>query len=121
VDYCRAAPHNAKVKHLPERNGEFSTAQSGEITTATDSDLGLDEIARWTRPILTGCVRYYGRFYPSRLREQLRTIDAFIVRWVSRKYKRFRGHTLAAWDWLRSLKRRNHAMFAHWTLGPAVG
>ena len=71
------------------------------------SDLELDEIARWTRPFLSGWVRYYGRFYPSKLREELRTIDAFIVRWVSRKYKRFRGHTLAAWDWLRSLKRRN--------------
>ena len=35
--------------------------------------------------------------------------------------KRFRGHTLAAWDWLRSLKRRNPTMFAHWTLGPAAG
>jgi RNA-directed DNA polymerase len=85
------------------------------------SDLELDEIARWTRPVLSGWVRYYGRFYPSKLREELRTIDAFIVRWVSRKYKRFRGHTLAAWDWLRSLKRRNPAMFAHWTLGPAAG
>ena len=71
------------------------------------SDLDLEEIARWTRPFLSGWVRYYGRFYPSKLREELRTIDAFIVRWVSRKYKRFRGHTLAAWDWLRSLKRRN--------------
>lgn len=85
------------------------------------SDLELDEIARWTRPILSGWVRYYGRFYPSKLREELRTIDTFIVRWVSRKYKRFRGHTLAAWEWLRSLRRRNPAMFAHWTLGPAAG
>ncbi len=59
------------------------------------SDLDLDEIARWTRPFLSG--------------------------WVSRKYKRFRGHKLTAWDWLRSLKRRNPAMFAHWTLAPAVG
>jgi RNA-directed DNA polymerase len=85
------------------------------------SDLELEEIARWTRPFLSGWVRYYGRFYPSKLREELRTIDAFIVRWVSRKYKRFRGHTLAAWDWLRSLKGRNPTMFAHWTLGPAAG
>ena len=64
--------------------------------------LSWTEIARWSRPFLSGWVRYYGRFYPSKLREELRTIDAFIVRWVSRKYKRFRGHTLAAWDWLRS-------------------
>ena len=85
------------------------------------SDLELDEIAGWARPFLSGWVRYYGRFYPSKLREELRTIDAFIVRWVSRKYKRFRGHTLAAWDWLRSLKRRNPDLFAHWALGPAAG
>ena len=28
---------------------------------------------------------------------------------------------MAAWDWLRSLKRRNPTMFAHWTLGSAAG
>ena len=85
------------------------------------SDLDLEEIAKWARPTLAGWVRYYGRFYPSKLREELRTIDAFIVRWVSRKYKRFRGRTLAAWEWLRSLRRRNPAMFAHWALGSAAG
>jgi RNA-directed DNA polymerase len=85
------------------------------------SDLDLEEIAKWVRPALSGWVRYYGRFYPSRLREALRTIDAFIVRWVSRKYKRFRGHNLAAWEWLRSLRRRNPKLFAHWTMGPAAG
>jgi RNA-directed DNA polymerase len=81
------------------------------------SDLELKEIADWVRPTLAGWVRYYGRFYPSKLREELRTIDAFIVRWVSRKHKRFRGHTLAVWDWLRSLRRRNPTLFAHWALG----
>ena len=85
------------------------------------SDLELEEIAKWARPTLAGWVRYYGRFYPSKLREELRTIDAFIVRWVSRKYKRFRGHTMAAWDWLRSLRRRNPTLFAHWAMGSAAG
>ena len=40
-------------------------------------DLELEEIAKWARPTLTGWVRYYGRFYPSKLREELRTIDGF--------------------------------------------
>ena len=84
------------------------------------NDLELAQIAAWVRPVLTGWVRYFGRFYPSKLQEELRTIDAFIVRWAIRKYKRFRGHTLAIWDWLRSLKRRDPALFAHWSLGPAV-
>jgi group II intron reverse transcriptase/maturase len=81
------------------------------------SDLELEDIAKWVRPVLTGWVRYYGRFYPSKLRGELRTIDAFIVRWASRKYKRFQGHTTATWAWLRALKRRNPSLFAHWTLG----
>ena len=81
------------------------------------SDLELEDIAKWVRPVLTGWVRYYGRFYPSKLRGELRTIDAFIVRWASRKYKRFQGHTMATWAWLRALKRRNPSLFAHWTLG----
>ena len=84
-------------------------------------DLELENIADWARPVLAGWVRYYGRFYPSKLREELRTIDAFIVRWVSRKYKRFRGHTMAAWEWLRSLRRRSPNLFAHWALGPTAG
>jgi RNA-directed DNA polymerase len=86
------------------------------------NDLSLQDIADWVRPILSGWVRYYGRFYPSKLRAELRTIDAFIVRWAIRKYKRFRGHTQAVWEWWRSLKRRNPNLFAHWSgPEPAVG
>jgi putative transposase len=31
------------------------------------------------------------------------------------------GHTLASWEWLRSLRQRNPNLFAHWALGPAAG
>jgi RNA-directed DNA polymerase len=65
----------------------------------------------------SGWVRYYGRFYPSKLRGELRTIDPFGVRWASRKDKRFQGHTMATWAWLRALQRRNPSRFAHWMLG----
>jgi RNA-directed DNA polymerase len=84
------------------------------------NDLELADIAKQVRPVLTGWVRYYGRFYPSKLQEELRTIDAYIVRWATRKYKRFQGHTLATWDWLRSVKQRNPGLFAHWSLGPTA-
>jgi len=86
------------------------------------NDLELQDIADWVRPILSRWVRYYGRFYPSKLRAELRTIDAFIVRWAIRKYKRFRGHIKAVWDWLRALKRRTPNLFAHWRgVEPAAG
>jgi len=62
------------------------------------SDLDLDAIAEWVCPVLRGWVNYYGRFYPSQLRDELRTIDKFLVRWLHRKYKRFRGHTMKKWN-----------------------
>jgi group II intron reverse transcriptase/maturase len=84
------------------------------------NDLELVDIAKRVRPVLTGWVRYYGRFYPSKLQEELRTIDTYLVRWATRKYKRFQGHTMATWDWMRAVKRRNPGLFAHWSLGPTA-
>jgi len=85
------------------------------------NDLPLAEIAEWTRPVLLGWVRYYGRFHRSALRGALRTLDSFIVRWAQRKYKRLRGHTKQAWDWLRRLQARQPTLFAHWLTAAPVG
>lgn len=85
------------------------------------NDLELADLARWTRPVLAGWVRYYGRFHPSALSCALRTVDRFLVRWVQRKYKRLRGHYLRAWDWLRRVKARSPDLFAHWLTEVAVG
>jgi Group II intron, maturase-specific domain len=51
------------------------------LATASAQRLGVARYSRLGRPVLTGWVRYYGWFYPSKLRAELRTIDAFIVRW----------------------------------------
>ena len=85
------------------------------------NDLGLGEIARWTRPVLVGWLRYYGHFYPSALHRALRTLDRFLVRWVRRKYKRFRDHAMRARDWLNRLRARQPTLFAHWGLRSTVG
>jgi len=85
------------------------------------NDLELVEVAQWARPVLLGWVRYYGRFRPSALRGALRTLDHFLVRWAQRKYKRLRGRTMQAWDWLRRIKARQPTLFAHWGLESTVG
>lgn len=85
------------------------------------NDLALEDLAQWTRPVLAGWVRYYGRFHPSVLCGALRTLDKFLVRWVQRKYRRLRNHYLQAWDWLRRVKARRPRLFAHWISEVAVG
>jgi group II intron reverse transcriptase/maturase len=84
-------------------------------------DLALEKIARWTRPMLLGWVQYFGRFHRSALRVALRTLDSFIVRWAQRKYKRLRGHSKRAWDWLRGVQSRQPNLFAHWLKESPVG
>jgi RNA-directed DNA polymerase len=85
------------------------------------NDLALENLDQWTRPVLLGWVRYYGRFYPSALHRALRTLNRFLVRWAQRKYKRLRGHEMRAWDWLNGLRARQPALFAHWSLAATVG
>ena len=85
------------------------------------NDLELAEVVRWAQPVIRGWVQYYGRFRPSALLGALRTINHFLVRWAQRKYKKLRGRTMQAWDWLRRVQIRQPTLFPHWGLGATVG
>lgn len=84
-------------------------------------DLGLDDLVRWTRPVIQGWTLYYGRFHPSALERALKTLDAYLVRWAQRKYKHLKRHKSRAWDWLTRLKSREPTLFPHWQLAATVG
>ena len=81
------------------------------------SDKTITDLARFINPIVQGWINYYGRFYKSGLYPLLRRINEYLLRWATRKYKRLRGHLLRAVRWLRSVARREPALFAHWRLG----
>jgi RNA-directed DNA polymerase len=78
------------------------------------SRYSLAELLRRMRPVVTGWVRYYGLFHPSRLQYALKPLDYHLVRWAQRKYKRLRGHLSRAWDWLTRLRRANPTLLPHW-------
>ena len=41
-------------------------------------------------PIVRGWMNYYGAFYPSALSTLLARINTYLMRWVRKKYSRFR-------------------------------
>ena len=47
------------------------------------------ELARAINPIVSGWMQYYGRFYPSKLYPLLARINAYLVRWIRNKYRRY--------------------------------
>jgi RNA-directed DNA polymerase len=55
-------------------------------TSLTEKDL-----ADWINPIVRGWMNHYGAFYRSALYPLLERINAYLLRWVRRKYKRLRG------------------------------
>ena len=76
-----------------------------------------------TRPIfhktdagIRGWITYYSHFYKTQLRPTLKRIDAYVIRWARRKFKRLRHQTKGARDWFDRLRRANPTLFAHWPL-----
>ena len=77
-------------------------------TRLTETDL-----ADWINPIVRGWMNYYGAFYRSALYPLLERINAYLLRWVRRKYQRLRGSRKARTAWNRAIRKRPGA-FAHW-------
>jgi group II intron reverse transcriptase/maturase len=76
------------------------------------------ELARKINPIVRGRIQYYGAFYRSALYPFLQRINAYLVRWIRKKYKRLRPLKKALACWQR-ITRQYPRLFAHWAWVPA--
>jgi Retron-type reverse transcriptase len=81
--------------------------------------LSLKEIAAKINPIVAGWMRYYGRYYRSALYPLLARINAYLVRWIRKKYKRLRA-CKKAHRCLEGITLGFPRMFAHWAWMPDV-
>jgi len=71
------------------------------------------EVARAIDPVVAGWMQYYGRFYPSALYPLLARINAYLVRWIRNKYRRYDATRAAR----RKLAEATHGyprLFRHW-------
>ncbi len=73
----------------------------------------LADLAQKINPIVRGWIRYYGAFYRTALDHLLRRINAYLVRWLRRKYQRLRPTKKALACWQR-ITRQQPGLFAHW-------
>ena len=85
------------------------------------SDKSLEELAAMYNPTIRGWIAHYSHFYRMQLRPTLRRIDAHVIRWARRKYKRMVHQTKDGGDWFDRLRRKTPRLFAHWALCPSNG
>ena len=75
------------------------------------SDKSLNELAAIYNPTIRGWIAYYSHFYRTQLRPTLRRIDAYVIRWARRKYRRMVHQTRGARDWFDRLRRAKPRLF----------
>jgi group II intron reverse transcriptase/maturase len=89
--------------------------RSWRIHLRTGTELG--ELAAWINPVVRGWMNYYGRFYRTAPDALLKRVNAYLMRWAQRKYKRLRPFRKAR-RWWQDLTARQPSLFAHWAWMP---
>ena len=83
------------------------------------TDLSFADIADWVNPVVRGWMQYYGAFYRTALHPLLGRINAYLMRWLRRKFRRFRGRKKANVAWVNVVTKRPK-FFAHWVWTSSV-
>ena len=60
----------------------------------------------WINPVVRGWMNYYGAFYRSALYPLLTRINAYLMRWLRKKYKRLRGRKKAQDAWAQGRQQQ---------------
>jgi RNA-directed DNA polymerase len=100
----------------PEISKEALKRLSAEVRSwhlHTRADLSFSDLARWVNPRVAGWMQYYGRFRRSGLDPLLARINAYLVRWIRKKYERLRAKRKAIAK-MGEIAQRYPRMFAHW-------
>ncbi|MBX9804672.1 MAG: group II intron reverse transcriptase/maturase [Alphaproteobacteria bacterium] len=85
-----------------------------ELKIHSATDKSLNEIAEECNPIIRGWMNYYGKFYKSALDKVLESINDRLVKWATKKFKRFHGSIKQAGKWISMIQQRDPKLFAHW-------
>lgn len=80
----------------------------------------LNDVANEFNPILRGWVNYYGRYNKTVLRPVFRHFNLSLIRWMMRKFKRFKAHKTRTSIFLEGLMEKQPTLFAHWEYGLAA-
>jgi RNA-directed DNA polymerase len=86
-------------------------------------DKQIDDLSRMVNPVLRGWMNYYGRFHGSALADVREHMNAYLIRWLRRKYKSLARHKRRARQVLGRMAAASPGEFVHWELGyaPSAG
>jgi group II intron reverse transcriptase/maturase len=78
--------------------------------------LTLSELAGPVNQVMRGWLSYFTAFYPTAAIPVCRHVDAWVMRWARKKYKRLERSRRRAHEWLQEVRSVAPWLFAHWRL-----
>jgi RNA-directed DNA polymerase len=117
-------PRPARSKRTGQNFTAFAPAISREALKAKSAEVRtwrihrrststLDDLAAAINPIVRGWINYWSRYHRHELYPLLNRINAYLVKWARKKYKRLRSLKRAKAWWL-AVTTRDPNRFAHW-------
>jgi RNA-directed DNA polymerase len=73
----------------------------------------LADLADWINPVVRGWMEYWGHFHKSQMYGLLQRINAYLMRWARKKYRRLRSRRRLN-TWWERLVANEPGLFAHW-------
>lgn len=77
-------------------------------------DKSLQDLSNMFNPVIRGWKNYYGRFHSSAMKPLWRSINAYLARWLMRKYKHLAKRRTRAYRELSRLAVKLPGMFVQW-------
>jgi RNA-directed DNA polymerase len=77
-------------------------------------DKSLQDLSNMFNPVIRGWKNYYGRFHSSAMKPLWLSINAYLARWLMRKYKHLAKHRTMAYRELSRLAVKLPGMFVQW-------
>jgi len=88
------------------------------------NEMTIAEVAKRINPMVRGWIDYYGGYYRSKLSYTMFCLNTYLVRWVLKKYRRFRREQWqGGYRLLGNIAKKQPELFAHWKANfkPATG
>jgi RNA-directed DNA polymerase len=85
-----------------------------ELNIRKRTHIRLADIAREINPILQGWLNYYGRYTPTALYPLWKYVNATLVAWAMRKYKRYARRKIQASRMIGVIAVKRPKLFVHW-------
>ncbi len=109
--------HSVFTSYLPAigmdaKAGIYQDIREWKLKRRTQAT--LNEISESVNAQIRGWLNYFDKFYGSALNVIAKHIDARLLSWAMRKYKRFQRNRQAAAIWLEGIEAREPELFAHW-------